>query len=116
MRLHKVTRVTDGWHLSGHDISKSFGAKSCCQDILVSFFIQCLLADEVSHGDDTVGYRIFLDPKISVSENFVCTYNVFLFSLIFFVAYRNCCWLPRMHLILIQLLKNSSYNTLISKF
>ncbi|XP_021305422.1 uncharacterized protein LOC110431063 [Sorghum bicolor] len=65
MRLHKVTRVTDGWHLSGHDISKSFGAKSCCQDILVSFFIQCLLADEVSHGDDTVGYRIFLDPKIS---------------------------------------------------
>ncbi|KAG0381253.1 hypothetical protein BDA96_K000900, partial [Sorghum bicolor] len=48
-----------------NDEFKSFGAKSCCQDILVSFFIQCLLADEVSHGDDTVGYRIFLDPKIS---------------------------------------------------
>ncbi|KAG2537613.1 hypothetical protein PVAP13_9NG306173 [Panicum virgatum] len=44
-------------------ISKSFGAKICCEDTVVSFYVRCLIADEVHHGPDTVGYRIFLDPK-----------------------------------------------------
>lgn len=93
MSLGHTTSVIDAWHLSGSNISESFRAGTCCENTVVSFYTRCLIADETKHGSDSVGYRIFLDPKISVSEKFVCSYNVFLSSLIFFVAYRNICWL-----------------------
>uniref|UniRef100_K3YZM7 Ubiquitin-like protease family profile domain-containing protein n=1 Tax=Setaria italica TaxID=4555 RepID=K3YZM7_SETIT len=37
----------------------------------MSMYVSCLIDDESYHGPDTVGYRIFLYPKISVSENFI---------------------------------------------
>ena len=77
MSLRTVLILTDGWQLSGKDISKSFAAKTFCEDTVVTFYVRCLIDDEGHHGPDTVGYRIFLDPKTTVSENFVCTYNVF---------------------------------------
>ncbi|KAG2564445.1 hypothetical protein PVAP13_7NG117585 [Panicum virgatum] len=65
MSLRTVLRLTDGWQLSGKDISKSFAAKTFCEDTVVTFYVRCLIDDEGHHGPDTVGYRIFLEPKIA---------------------------------------------------
>lgn len=79
-----LTTVEATWLLSGKDITQSFKMKSMCEDTVVSFFMNCLMKDDETLGPEYSGYRLFLDPKISVSENFLC--NVaFIFSLIFSV-------------------------------
>jgi hypothetical protein len=45
---------------------------------VVTFYVRCLIDDEGRHGPDNVGYRIFLKPKIVVSENCVHLYCVFI--------------------------------------
>jgi hypothetical protein len=78
MSLRTVLGLTDGWQLSGKDISNSFAAKTFCEDTVVTFYVWCLIDDEGHHGPDTMGYRIFLEPKIAVSENCVHLYCVFI--------------------------------------
>lgn len=118
MSLHNKV-VTDPWKLSGDDISKTFGTGGFCKDTVMSIYLSCLIHDESYHGPNTVGYKIFMYPKLSVSENFVCTYNVFLSSLFFFLftalimlllssRHRNCCWFMIKITKLIQFLKNWS--------
>lgn len=55
------------WNLSGDDIVKSFKLHERCKDKVMSFHTVCLKKDDDKLGSDYKGYRIFLDPKISVS-------------------------------------------------
>jgi hypothetical protein len=55
------------WNLSGNDIVKSFKLHERCEDKVISFYTACLKKDDDKLGSDYKGYRIFLDPKISVS-------------------------------------------------
>jgi len=83
MSLHSKV-VTDSWKLSGSDISEVYVKGGSFDDTVMSMYVSCLIDDESCHGPNTVGYMIFLNPKIFISENFVCTFNLFLSSLIFF--------------------------------
>ena len=82
------TTVVDIWQLSGADITKSFESKTLCEHTVVSFYMKCLMKDDNSLGPEYSGYRLFLDPKIYVSENFLCNIAL-IFSLIFFLCTYN---------------------------
>jgi hypothetical protein len=73
-------RDTDTWNLTGSDIAKSFVDKTLCEDTVATFYVQCLMYDEGQLGADekTVFSRIFLEPKVAVSENCVHLYCVFI--------------------------------------
>jgi hypothetical protein len=59
------------WELSGEGISKSFADRAFCEDMVISFYIKCLMSTENSLRTVSASYRIIRGPKISVSENFL---------------------------------------------
>jgi len=114
----------NSWKLSRSDFTKIFGTEGSDESVVMSMYVRCLIEDDSNYGPKTTGYRIFLYPKISVSENFV-SYNAFLYSLIFSTSnglqrkytilimlllssrHRNCCCLlSQITMLLIQLFKN----------